>query len=408
MSESPRLSPHPPGSRLLRRLALNAAPVLPLLALLALLPPAIATAAAEPGTAERATVQEILDGPELWIERRRARVHDRATAPELMRTGESRAQLAFRTGAAGRMNRFSQLRLGSRCFLLDRGQVLLSGPQSLCTRSARLSVRGTHVLVDVEDSGAASVAVLEGEVALEPLTESPSSPAAATAPTVVPQGERLRLNAEGRVLARERLTAADYRAFVEGPLVDGFSTPLPQQPALERTLGAIAPGLSLACPARPEPGLTAAINGLRQQEKRPPFTPLPAELAERNCRYLAPVLRRIISSGDCDHDRPRWQALQQEEGRASGLTPVSELIACPGGGPTLEPPVVLQRWLGSPLHTDLLLNRPRASHLDCVGLTASGQRVAMCTTWGGGAEAGRSGSAAGAESWRDARSSGGS
>lgn len=378
-----------------------------------LLPAAAAAAAGASGPGERATVQEILDGPDLWIERRRARVRDQATAPELMRSGDSRAQLAFRSGAAGRMNRFSQLRLGSRCFLLEQGQMLLSGPQSLCTRSARLSVRGTHVLVELDASGAASVSVLEGQVELEPLREgwaaggAPASPPTAT-PTVVNQGQRLRLGSDGRVLALERLTAADYRAFVEGPLVDGFTTPLPQQPALERSLGAVAPGLSLACAAGAETGLTTAINGLRQQQGRPAFTALPPELAERNCRYLAPVLRRILSSGDCDHDRPRWQALQNETSQGSALSPVSELIACPGGGPTLEPQQILQRWLGSPLHTDLLLHRQRASHLDCVGLTASGQRVAMCTTWGGGTEAGRSGSAAGAGSWRGASSSGGS
>ena len=384
---------------LARRWPLGAAAVaallMPLASLLLQRPSAAATAG--PSTraataATRATVEEILDGPDLWIERRRARVHDRATAPELLRSGESRAQLAFPSGAAGRMNQLTQLRLGSRCSLLDQGQILLSGAQNLCLRSARLSVRGTHVLVELDSRGAAAIAVLEGQVDVEPLPvpaaagSAAAGPGAAAAPgpvTSVGQGQRLRLSAEGRVLALEALTAADYRAFVEGPLVDGFTTPLPGQPALERSLAAAAPGLSLACAARPDTALIEAVNGARRQAGRPAFSPLPAELADRNCRYLAPVLRRILASGDCDHDSQRWQALQQEPGRSAGLTPVSELIACPGAR-AIDPAVVLQRWLGSPLHTNLLFNRPRASHLDCVQLTASGRTAAMCTTWGGG------------------------
>jgi hypothetical protein len=278
-------------------------------------------------------------------------------------------------------------RLGSRCSQLDQGQILLSGAQSLCLRSARLSVRGTHVLVELDSRGAATVSVLEGQVDVEPLpvtTASGTAPAAPTgSATSVGQGQRLRLSAEGRVLALEALSAADYRAFVEGPLVDGFTTPLPGQPALERSLAAAAPGLSLVCAARPDTALVEAVNGARRQAGRQAFSPLPADLADRNCRYLAPVLRRILASGDCDHDSQRWQALQQEPARSSGLTPVSELIACPGAR-AIDPAVVLQRWLGSPVHTNLLFNRPRASHLDCVQLTASGRTAAMCTTWGGG------------------------
>ncbi|MCP9792910.1 hypothetical protein KBZ20_14095 [Vulcanococcus limneticus Candia 3F8] len=384
MSLHPRLPRRwPPG-------AVAAVLLMPLASLPLQQPSAAATAGPSSSAATaatRATVQEILDGPDLWIDRRRARVHDRATAPELLRSGESRAQLAFQGGASGRMNQLTQLRLGSRCSLLDQGQILLSGAQSLCLRSARLSVRGTHVLVDLDSRGAATISVLEGQVDVEQLpgpTASGSAAAAPTAPTTsVGQGQRLRLSAEGRVLALEPLTPADYRAFVEGPLVDGFTTPLPGQPALEATLAALTPQLSLACPARPDTTLVEAVNGARRQAGRPPFSPLPAELAERNCRHLAPVLRRILASGDCDHDRQRWQALLQEPGRSAGLTPVSELIACPGAR-AIDPAVVLQRWLGSPLHTDLLLNRPRASHLDCVQLTASGRTAAMCTTWGGG------------------------
>ena len=351
---------------------------------LALLPAQVLPARSAPqATAsmplERVTVQAILDGPDLWIDRRRARVQDKAQAPEQLRTGASRAQLALPTAAAIRMNRSSQLRLGSRCFLMERGQILMSGPVTLCTRSVRLSVRGTHVLVELDALGGATISMLEGQAELASLS-APDTP-----PTLLRQGTRLRLDPDGRVLALTSLSQDDYRAFVEGPLVDGFSTPLPQQPLLQKALSGVEPGLSLVCSAHPEPALAAAVNAMRQQQGLPGLQPLPAQLAERNCRYLAPVLRRLLSSDGCDHDRDRWQALVAEHGEGAALAPMSELIACPAASP-LRAAEVLTLWLQSPLHRDLLLRRPRATAIDCVGMTQAGRTAAICTTWRGAGE----------------------
>lgn len=348
---------------------------------LALLPAQLLPAQSAPQSTasippERVTVQAILDGPELWIDRRQARVQDNAQAPAQLRTGASRAQLGLATAAAIRMNRSSQLRLGSRCFLMERGQILMSGPVSLCTRSVRLSVRGTHVLVEVDARGVATISLLEGEAELTSLN------APETTPTPLRQGTRLRLDPDGRVLAVTSLNEADYRSFVEGPLVDGFSTPLPQQPLLQQALTRVAPGLSLVCAARPEPALATVVNAMRQQQGLPGLQPLPAQLAERNCRYLAPVLRRLLSSDGCDHDRDRWQALVEEHGEGSALGPMSELIACPAASP-LQVEEVVRLWMQSPLHRDLLLHRPRATAIDCMGMTQAGRTAAICTTWRG-------------------------
>ncbi|MFS6826950.1 hypothetical protein [Cyanobium sp. ATX-6F1] len=45
--------------------------------------------------ADAATVQEILDGKELYIDSKPARVKDKAASPQQVSTGSSRAQLAF-------------------------------------------------------------------------------------------------------------------------------------------------------------------------------------------------------------------------------------------------------------------------------------------------------------------------
>ncbi|MFM7313500.1 MAG: hypothetical protein ACKO0M_10090, partial [Cyanobium sp.] len=87
-----------------------------------LTPPALAS--------ETATVVEILDGNELYIDQKQVKVKARASAPEIVSTRDSRGQLAFSGGAAGRLNRFSVLRLGSSCFLMEKGQILVSGKQN--------------------------------------------------------------------------------------------------------------------------------------------------------------------------------------------------------------------------------------------------------------------------------------
>lgn len=197
---------------------------------------------------EKATVREILDGKELYIDERQAQVKQTAITPQEISTRNSRAQLGFASGAAGRLNRFSQLRLGSTCFLLSKGQVLVSGPQSGCTRSSRLSVRGTNYVLQVDDDGTTELSVLEGAVEVETLQDGTPTGAA---PTTVNAGERLRLSPAGVVLALLRLTSGDYGSLLNGPLFQGFTTPLPAIGSLESYIRSYVPGVSL--PAAPVP-----------------------------------------------------------------------------------------------------------------------------------------------------------
>jgi hypothetical protein len=129
-----------------------------------------------PGKAsEAATVLEILDGNQLFIDARQAKVNQTALSPQQITTQNSRGQLQFRSGAAARINRFTQLRLGKSCFLLSKGEVLISGKQSGCTKSLRLSSRGTNYIIIANDDGSTDVLVLEGTVLADPF-ESSSQP----------------------------------------------------------------------------------------------------------------------------------------------------------------------------------------------------------------------------------------
>jgi hypothetical protein len=180
-----------------------------------------------------AVVEEILDGNELYIELRQAHLRDKAIAPELVRTKNSRGQLAFAGGAAGRLNRFSHLRLGSSCFLLSRGQILVSGKQNGCTRSSRMSTRGTNYLISLSENGEAELVVLEGTVEVQPLREGQPT---GMPPTTVTSGQKVRFSTLGVLLSLQRLTAADYAAILRGPLFQGFTAPLPGMPALQSYL----------------------------------------------------------------------------------------------------------------------------------------------------------------------------
>ncbi|MFN9644208.1 MAG: FecR domain-containing protein [Cyanobacteriota bacterium] len=208
--------------------------------------------------AETALVQEILDGQELYIDATPARVRQTARAPQLLKTGNSRGQLLFNSGAVGRLNTFSQLRLGSGCFLVDRGQVLVSGRQNGCTRSARLSVRGTNYLIDVKDDGESEISVLEGQVEVQPLQDGQPGTAPAT---LLEAGQRLRLSPLGTVLALLRLEAGDYEGILRGPLFRDFQMALPGLEDLRGYLNLRFPGVNLPLPSGalsiPQPTLPA-------------------------------------------------------------------------------------------------------------------------------------------------------
>lgn len=206
--------------------------------------------------AETAVVQEILDGKELYIDASQARVRQMARAPQQLNTGNSRGQLLFNSGAIGRINTFSRLRLGSGCFLVDRGQVLVSGRQNGCTRSARLSVRGTNYVIEVKEDGEAEISVLEGSVEVEPLQDGAPSGAPST---LVEAGQRLRLSPMGVVLALFNLDVGDYEQILLGPLFRGFQMPLPGLDNLRGYLNSRFPGVSFPLPSTalpiPQPSL---------------------------------------------------------------------------------------------------------------------------------------------------------
>ena len=188
--------------------------------------------------AQQATIQEILDGDQLYIDAQKAQVKETAHAPQVITIGRSRGQISFSGGAVGRINRQSLVKLGSSCFLLNKGQILISGRQDGCTASSRLSVRGTNYVLTVSGDGSTDLAMLEGSVEVSDNDGSQQS-------VVVKAGQRLRLDPAGVVIGLLQLAAGDYLRILDGPLFSGYTSALPGLSSLRNHLNRALPGVRI-------------------------------------------------------------------------------------------------------------------------------------------------------------------
>ena len=133
------------------------------LCIFALAAPQIAPVSAQ---STQATVQEILDGNQVFIQNKQASLNDVAKQKQQVRTGNSRTALLFNTGAVARLSANSVLNIG-QCARLKKGTILINGAVNACSSSITTGVRGTTYLLEVDESGNQQVTVLEGEVVVK-------------------------------------------------------------------------------------------------------------------------------------------------------------------------------------------------------------------------------------------------
>ncbi len=114
-------------------------------------------------TFNQATVRRIIDGRDVFIDRRQAAVNQSADRGQEISTGRSRAELLFDRRALGFLGTNSLIKLGEDCFRLNRGQVLINGPQSSCLGTKVLGIRGTTYVLSVRENNNYELAVLSGE-----------------------------------------------------------------------------------------------------------------------------------------------------------------------------------------------------------------------------------------------------
>ncbi|MBD2460422.1 FecR domain-containing protein [Oscillatoria sp. FACHB-1407] len=227
---------------------------------------------------DRATVIEILDSNQVFIQENQARVNDVANRGQRVRTARARANLRYNTGAVLRLVSNTSLTVGE-CARLDRGVVLVSGAVNGCTPSFTAGVRGTTYVMEVNDDGDAQVKVLEGEVVVarqaiaEAGTDSPDTLIAPVTdePTASSpeDGDRVVLTAGQKVTTHrgdrrlgpvQQLTLEEFLEILRGELIEGFAE---QIPGIEAVRGAFqrlypdvpfpvqAPGLPIPRPRLP-------------------------------------------------------------------------------------------------------------------------------------------------------------
>lgn len=253
----------------------------------------------------RGTITEVLDGNQVFIQNRQARVNDVANRGQQVRTGRARAQVNFNTGAVARLSSNSVLTVG-QCAQLQRGVLLVNGAVNGCTSSVTAGVRGTTYILEVDDDGHEEIKVLEGEVVVTknnagaiapdqpepvelldnlrsrvkqlsiprvpgvgiPSTRPSPSPSPSPSPDPVIESadpeNTVVLSAGQKVATRrgsplgpvEDITLEEINAILSGSLFNGYLQSLPGYAAIQRTLQRIYPGLSLpGVPGLPAPGL---------------------------------------------------------------------------------------------------------------------------------------------------------
>ncbi|MBE9137904.1 hypothetical protein IQ254_11990 [Nodosilinea sp. LEGE 07088] len=117
-------------------------------------------------TNNTATVTEILDSNQVYIQNRAAQVNSIAQQRQQVRTRSARASLRFNTGAVARLAHNSSLVVG-QCAQLNRGTLLVNGSLNGCSTSTVAGVRGTIYTLEVTEAGETIIRVFEGEVVVQ-------------------------------------------------------------------------------------------------------------------------------------------------------------------------------------------------------------------------------------------------
>lgn len=176
---------------------------------------------------EQATIKRLVDGREVYIDGKAARVNEVARSGQQVRTGKSRAELLFDGRATGFMGKSSVITLGNACFRLSKGAVLVSGPQKACLGTKVLGVKGTTYVLTRADDGLFDFVVLEGQGYVGPedgyeekqdSTSSGSAAAAAGDPsgntTYVCRCEVARFTADGEFVSQGKLSRSQFQALL--------------------------------------------------------------------------------------------------------------------------------------------------------------------------------------------------
>jgi hypothetical protein len=220
---------------------------------------------------QKATIVEILDGSDVYIEDKKARVNDSGVLGQHIRTGESRIQLRFNTGAIGRLSPQSNITLEPTCVRVQQGKLLVDGVVQGCTPSMIARVQGTTYVLEVTESSEESVTVLDGEVTANRGNHNaanPPKPAATPQPhptpapkkntkprgtdktsVVLKAGEQVNYDKVlGQLGLIRKLSQQEFTALLKGNLFKGFRQELPGLKRIQAAFQALFPNANFPIP----------------------------------------------------------------------------------------------------------------------------------------------------------------
>lgn len=184
-------------------------------------------------TITSATITEIIEGNQVFIQNRQARINETARQREQVRTGESRTELRFSNQAIARLGRNSVLTVGQCGAQVQRGSMLANGAVPSCSSQVTAAVRGTTYLFEIDDDGEENISVLEGEVEVRRLPGSDKDDDDATRGQEemfrIRAGDRLiRSRRQGRTIVRA-ISDREFDSVLSGQLFSGFRRSLPSR-----------------------------------------------------------------------------------------------------------------------------------------------------------------------------------
>lgn len=188
----------------------------------------------------QATVTEILDGNQVFIQGRRVQIDSIARSGEQIITGASRVGLRFNNGAAGRLRPNTSLVIG-QCVQIQKGGIIASGPINGCASSVRATTRGTTFIMGWE-AGKYGCKVLEGSIAMTPIDKTNPSQ---YQELIVEQGKKVSITKKGEISQPEAITKEEILAILNGSFFSGFTQQLPGSRDLQRVLQELFPGIPL-------------------------------------------------------------------------------------------------------------------------------------------------------------------
>lgn len=185
----------------------------------------------------QATIREILDSNQVFIDQKQAVVRDVAQFRQQIRTERARAGVAFSNGAAGRLGQNASILVG-QCVEVERGQLLVSGPANGCVSGFNIAVQGTMYMLEKDPQDEeilGTLKVLENGILIGKQNDD------LTPPTRVNQGQKVSVLANGELGPVEAIAPEEFADTVTGPLFSDYEEPLPTQSNLQRSCQAIYP-----------------------------------------------------------------------------------------------------------------------------------------------------------------------